>query len=68
MAMHELKTRHIEKARALMPDAAHFVQLKEIRGGIVMGGFHLAFDYQSEFKNWIAINKEKAFSHASGAN
>ena len=51
MAAELLKTRYIDKARALAPDAAKIVQLKT--------GFHLAFDYQSEYKIWLKNNPEK---------
>lgn len=48
MAMHETKTRYIDKARFNFPDAAKIVQLRN--------GLHLAFDYQSEFNNWKQHN------------
>ena len=51
MATELLKTRSIEKARKLAPDASKIVQLKT--------GFHLAFDYQSEYKIWLKNNAGK---------
>lgn len=55
MAIEILKTRYIDKARKVAPDAAKIVQLKT--------GFHVAFDYQSEYKIWIAHNADKVKSN-----
>lgn len=52
--MHETKTRFIDKARFNFPEAAKIVQLRN--------GFHLAFDYQSEFNNWKKHNEHMLMS------